>query len=410
MRIILFAGKGGVGKTSVAAATGTRTAALGRRTLVMSLDTAHSLADSFDLDRPLMDRARGLPVRVAERLEIQEVDVAEEVHRNWGEVKAYVTTILNVSGLDEVLAEELAILPGMEEVSILLYLNRYVREKAYDVILLDCAPTGESLRFISLPTSLEWYMRRVWQLERNIARVARPLVSGFSPVPLPDDAYFQSIRSLWERMEGVDAVLKDSKVTTVRLVTNPEKMVIKESQRAFMYFCLYGMALDAVVINRILPEEVRDGYFDAWREIQEGYVRTAEETFAPLPSFRVPLQSGEVVGLRRLTELGRAVYGDRDPAEVFTTTRPYRFEKRDGTYRLVMTLPFVGREEVDLNVSGDELIVRIGNFKRYVPLPRSYQGSVPTSAALRDDELTITFGGGYGRAKEAARAGRRRSR
>src|SRR2546427_7276695 len=234
MRIILFAGKGGVGKTSVAAATGTRVAELGYRTIVMSLDTAHSLADSFDLDRPLMDRSRGLPVEVAENLEIQEVDVQEEVERNWGQVKAYVSQLLNVSGLEEVLAEELAILPGMEEVSILLYLNQYVKEQTYDVILLDSAPTGETLRCISLPTSMEWYMRRVFHLERSIARIARPLVASISPVPLPDDAYFQSIRDLCARLEGVDTLLKDPKGTTVRLVTNPETMVIKETQLAFL--------------------------------------------------------------------------------------------------------------------------------------------------------------------------------
>lgn len=410
MRIILFAGKGGVGKTSIAAATGTRAAALGYKTLVMSLDTAHSLADSFDLERPLMDRSRGLPVRVTKNLEIQEVDVQEEVQRNWGQVKAYVSTILNVSGLEEVLAEELAILPGMEEVSILLYLNQYVKEKTYEVVLLDCAPTGESLRFISLPTTLEWYMRRVFHLERNIARVARPLVSSFSPVPLPDEAYFDSIRDLWLRLEGVDGLLKDPKVTTVRLVTNPEKMVIKETQRAFMYFCLYGLALDAVIVNRILPPEVRDAYFDAWRAVQEKYVKAAEETFAPLPALKVPLQAGEVLGLEGLTRLGREIYGEVDPTGIFATTRPYRFEKRDGSYRLVMALPFITKQDVDLNVNGDELIVRIGTFKRYVPLPRSYQGSVPTGATLRNDELTITFGGAHGEAKGRRKSGATRPR
>jgi arsenite-transporting ATPase len=396
-----------VGKTSIAAATGTVTAGLGYRSLVMSLDTAHSLADSFDLDRRLMDRSRGLPVRVADGLDIQEVDVQEEVRRNWGQVKAYVSTLLSVSGLEEVLSEELAILPGMEEVSILLYINQYVKDKTYDVILLDCAPTGESLRFISLPTTLEWYMRRLFLLERNIVRVARPLVSGISPVPLPEDAYFESIQQLWRRLEGVDALLKDPQVTSVRLVTNPEKMVIKETQRAFMYFCLYGLTLDGVIINRILPPEVRDSYFDAWREAQERYVKSAEETFTPLPAFRVPLQGGEVLGLDSLRRLGRAIYGDADPSALFSSSRPYRFEKRDGTYRLVMALPFIDKKDVDLNVRGDELIVRIGTFKRYVPLPRSYQGSSPTGATLRNNELTISFGGGHARKTEKKKEGGR---
>jgi len=288
--------------------------------------------------------------------------------------------------------------------------GREMDEDVASVFLLDCAPTGESLRFISLPTTLEWYMKRVFHLERSIARLARPLVSGISPVPLPGDAYFRSIQDLWVRLEGVDALLKDPKVTTVRLVTNPEKMVIKETQRAFMYFCLYGMALDAVVINRILPREVRDSYFEAWHAVQERYVRMAEEAFAPLPTFRVPLQSEEVLGMKGLNALGRQIYKEADPAELFATAHPYRFEKRDGVYRLVIALPFVGKKDVDLNVSGDELIVRIGTFKRYVPLPRSYQGTLPTGATLRDDELTITFGGRDGKTEGAKKGGQGRAR
>ncbi len=261
MRIILFAGKGGVGKTSVAGATGARSAQLGRKTLIMSLDAAHSLADIFDLDRELMDKNRGEPLQVADNLWIRELDVQEEIHKHWGEVYNYFSALLNTTGFDEVLAEELAIIPGMEEVSSLLYINQYAREKEYDTIILDCAPTGESLRFISIPTALEWYIKKVFNLERRIAKVMRPVVRHMTDVPLPQDDYFAALERLFKRLNGVDALLTNPDITSVRLVTNPEKIVIKETQRAFMYFCLYKMCIDGIVMNRVLPDRVTDLFF-----------------------------------------------------------------------------------------------------------------------------------------------------
>ena len=216
MRIVLFAGKGGVGKTSIAAASGVTCAKKGLKTLIMSLDAAHSLVDSFDLDKTLMDKNKGKPIRVAKNLYIQEVDAQEEIEKNWGEVHKYISNLLNISGIDEVLAEELAILPGMEEVSSLLYINRYVTQKSYDVILLDCAPTGESIRFISIPTSLEWYMEKLFDIERRIVKVARPITKKLYKVPLPEDAYFDTIQKLFDRLKGIDGILSDPDITSVR--------------------------------------------------------------------------------------------------------------------------------------------------------------------------------------------------
>ena len=199
-----------------------------------------------------------------ENLWIQELDIQTEIQRHWGDIHGYLSTMLNTTGLGDVLAEELAIFPGMEEVSLLLYINQYVREKKFDVILLDCAPTGESLRFISIPTTLEWYMDKIFKMQRRFARYARPVVKRMTDMPLPDDDYFQSIENLFERLRGVDEILVDPAVTTVRLVTNPEKVVLKETQRAFMYFYLHKMNIDAVIINRVLPSELKDGYFKDW--------------------------------------------------------------------------------------------------------------------------------------------------
>ena len=227
MRIIFFAGKGGVGKTSVAAATGIKTAAMGKKTLIMSLDVAHSLVDIFDLGGNLLDQNRGKPIKVRDNLWLQELDIQEEIQKNWGSIHKYLSLLLNTTGLNEILAEELAILPGMEEVSLLLYINQYVQRKKFEVIILDCAPTGESLRFISIPTTLEWYMSKVFKMERTLAKVARPIAKRLYNVPLPGDDYFETLEKLFERLKGVDQILTDPQCTTVRLVANPEKIVLK---------------------------------------------------------------------------------------------------------------------------------------------------------------------------------------
>jgi arsenite-transporting ATPase len=392
MRVLLFAGKGGVGKTSVAAATALRAAQLGHRTVAVSLDLAHSLADSLDLDRRLLDDAGGEAVEVAERFSIQEIDVENELRRHWGGVHDYIARVLNTAGLDEVVAEEVALLPGMAEVVGLLWLNKYRREQVYDLVVLDCAPTGESLRFLSMPTALEWYMDRVFKLERTLVRVARPFVSAFSDLPVPGEDYFRAIQALYDRIEGVRELLEDPRSTSARVVTNAEKMIVRETRRAFMYIGLYGLNVDLVVANRLLPAGVSDPHFTAWRRTQEECLREIEESFAPVPVRRAPLFDDQVVGMARLDALADAVYGDGDPTAVFREDRPWRFEKEGDTYRVLLRLPFVAREDVELSRSEDQLIVRIGGFKRHVTLPGSLDRMRPEGAEMRGDELCITFG------------------
>ncbi len=391
MRILLFTGKGGVGKTTIAAATGATLAARGLRTLVMSVDAAHSLADAFDLDVSLTDRHRGRPVEVSENLWIQEIDVTEEVGRHWKDISGYVTTLLAVTGVEEVLAEELAIFPGMDEVSALLYINRYAREEAYDVLVLDCAPTGESLRFVSLPPTLDWYMRKVFRLQRALLKVARPIAAKMADVPLPPDRYFDNVQSLAEKLEGVDALLKDPRTTTVRLVTNPEKIVIRETQRAFMYFGLYGFTVDAVIVNRLLPAGVSDPFFDRWRKTQTAFLGEAHRYFDPVPIWTLPLEEDQVVGLPNLSALGRTLYGDRDPAASYRGEAPYSYRKKGGLYVLSLNLPFVEKDEIDLAIVGADLIVRIGNVRHHIPIPRTLAGWSPAGARVEDGKLTVKF-------------------
>ena len=393
MRIIFFAGKGGVGKTSVAAATGLKSARLNNRTIILSLDVAHSLADIFDLDRDLLDHNKGKPVNVSENLWIQELDIQEEIEKNWGAIHQYVSTLFNTSGLDEILAEELAVLPGMEEVSLLLYINRYARHQDYDVIILDCAPTGESLRFISIPTTLEWYIKKIFRVEKAVARYVRPVAKKLYDIPLPGNDYFDAIEQLFQRLQGVDTILTDPAITSVRLVTNPEKIVLKETQRAFMYFCLYKMQIDAIIMNRMFPKEVNDRYFSRWRESQARYLLQAEEYFAPVPVLPANLFQEEVLGVERLARLADAIYGKRDPLEHLFRGQPFQLSKENGEYRLRLKLPFVEKENIELNRSSDELIVRVGSFKMHMLLPRQVAAAPTVRARLDKQYLQVTFGG-----------------
>ncbi len=391
MRIILYTGKGGVGKTTISAATGLKLASLGHKTIVISLDVAHSLRDSFDSEKRLIAKTNEKQIQINENLWIQEINVQEAIVEYWDEVYNYIRSMLNRSGLESLVAEEIAVFPGMEEICALLYINQYVREDTYDVIILDCAPTGESLRFVSIPTTLEWYMNRIFKLERNLAKIAGPIIETVSSVPIPKDAYFQNIQNLFEKLEGIDTVLTDPKITSVRLVTNPEKIVIKETQRAFMYFCLYGLCIDAVIINRIFPEGVEEKFFEVWKQTQQQYIAEAENYFSDVPIWKVNLFDDQIIGEKGLRKLGNMLYSDIDPADIFSEQSPYQFKKVDDGYQLVMQLPFLSKQEVDLSKHGDELIITIGGFKRHVALPRSLSSTKATGAKLTGQQLVITF-------------------
>ena len=390
MRILLFSGKGGVGKTSLAAATGVKLAQLGYRTLVMSIDPAHSLADSFDLGADLFHIPTSDPLTIDEHLSIFELNIQKEVKRHWQEISAYVTSVLRTTGISGVEAEELAILPGMEELSAMMYINQYRREQRYDVVVLDAAPTAESMRFISMPTTLDWYMKHIFPFQRNVLKAVRPIANKVAPFELPTDKYFVNIRDLFEKLEGVDEILEDPGITSVRLVTNPEKMVLRETQRAFVYFSLHGLTVDTVIVNRVLPAEVMDAWFNEWHQSQQEILREIEEYFAPVQVKRVPLFSHEVLGRQRLEDLARVLYSEgEDPAAVIRTEKPYTFGKQDGVYEVRILLPFASKGEIGLFKKGDELVVEIGTFRRHIGLPRSMAALLPARARLESQILTV---------------------
>jgi arsenite/tail-anchored protein-transporting ATPase len=390
MRILLFSGKGGVGKTSLAAATGLKLARLRYRTLVMSIDPAHSLGDAFDLRADLFHAETSDPLPVTDRLSILELNIQKEVKRHWQEISGYVTSVLRTTGISGVEAEELAILPGMEELSAMMYINQYRREERYDVVVLDAAPTAESMRFISMPTTLDWYMKHIFPFQRNLLKAVRPIANRVSPLELPTDSYFLNIRDLFEKLEGVDEILEDPHITSVRLVTNPERMVLRETQRAFVYFSLHGLNVDAVVVNRVLPAEVLDTWFNEWHTSQAGILREIEEYFAPVPVKRVPLFAHEVLGKKRLEDLARVLYAEgEDPSAVTRTEKPYTFAKQNGVYEVRVLLPFATKGEIGLFKKGDELVVEIGTFRRHIGLPRSMAALTPARARLESRVLTV---------------------
>jgi arsenite-transporting ATPase len=390
MRILLFSGKGGVGKTSLAAATGLQLSRLGYRTLVMSVDPAHSLADAFDLETGLFHGKTGDPYAIEERLAIHEVNIQKEIKRHWREISSYVVAVLRTTGISDVEAEELAILPGMEELSAMMYVNQFRRERRYDVIVLDCAPTAESMRFVSMPTTLDWYMKHIFPFQRGLLKAVRPLANRVSPVELPTDSYFANVQDLFGRLDGVGDLLQDPETTSVRLVTNPERMVLRETQRAFVYFSLHGLSVDGVIVNRVLPGEITDGWFAEWRSSQDRILAEIDSYFAPVAVKRVPLFVHEVLGRERLEDLSRALYADtEDPAAVTRTEAPYTFAKRDGCYEIRLQLPFAAKGEVSLFKKGDELVVEIGTLRRHIGLPTSMAALAPGRAKLENRVLTV---------------------
>lgn len=397
MRIILFTGKGGVGKTTVAAATALRCAEHGHRTLVLSTDPAHSLADAFD-------RALGHgPTRVAQKLWAQEINVLEEIAAHWGEVRDYLAALFATRGMGDVVAEEMAVFPGMEELCSLLQVREQAGSGRFDCLIVDCAPTGETMRLLSFPDIASWYMEKLFPWERRIITTVGPVVQPFLNIPIPTDNVFATLEILFRRVEDMKKLLTDAETTTIRLVLNPEKMVIKEAQRALAYLCLYGYVTDAVVCNRVLPAEAGAGFLAGWRKVQGRYRRIIRDAFAPLPVWDVPLFDGEVVGLAMLARMGEALYVHRDPSQRFAVEPTQQVRRHAGGHVLRLRLPFLQPEQVSLLKRGNELVISIANFRRDVFLPQALAGLEVATASLEGGYLDVVFSGkgtGHGKSPE----------
>jgi arsenite-transporting ATPase len=386
MRIILYTGKGGVGKTSISAATGVRSAELGNRTLILSTDTAHSLSDSFDME------IGKNPVKLMEKLYAQEIDVNNELVQNWGKIQDFVVKFLKKQGFEDFIAQEFSIFPGMEELFSLLVLQKYYEEASFDVAIIDCAPTGSTIRMLSFPDIIEWYMEKFFHIERKIVKAVRPVAERITKIPLPTDDVYYSIEELYQKVHEIKEILTEDDSSTIRLVCNPQKMVIKESQRVYTYLSLFGFSVDGVVMNRIIPNEVKDSYFGEWKKTQRKHIKEANDSFQPIPIFHCSLFDREIVGIELLSEMAVDIFGGEDPTSVFYRENPMVIGKRDGEYILSIRLPFVEKKELDMWVKGDELILTIGNLKRNIFLPRSLSSLKVKGAKFEDDNLIVTFG------------------
>jgi arsenite-transporting ATPase len=386
VRAILFTGKGGVGKTTLAAATALRSAELGHQTLVISTDIAHSLADALKMPLANEPRAVGVP-----NLYAAELDTAEELERYWGDVKRRIATILRDEGVSATAAGELAILPGLDEILSLVRLKRYADEGRYEVLVIDSAPTGAAMRLLSAPDLNRWYTRHLLSLSHGLARAILPAVRSLVKLPLGEDVIQQRIGQLFDQVEALRAILTDGAQTSVRLVLNPEQMAVRETQRAYTYMNLFGLAVDAIFVNRILPAEVQDPFFQHWKEDQATYRQEVRELFSPLPVFEVPLMRQEVVGVEALTQLSTALYAERDPVARLSTEQPLRFDLEGRTYIMSLRVTGISSGAVDLEKQGDELRVRLGHFRRVLMLPQYLAGLRPAWAKVDGDYLRIAF-------------------
>lgn len=384
MRIILYTGKGGVGKTSVAAATALKAASSGKKVLVMSTDPAHSLSDSFAAE------VGSEPKEMAQRLYAQEMDPSSMMEEYWAEIQNYVTAVFEWQGTTDVAADELAMLPGMDELFGLLTVRRHHREGLYDALILDAAPTGETLKLLSLPDQMSWYVDKILPIQRRIASIARPLARRTRSLPpLPEDSVFAAGQRFYDALSEVEDILTDRKNASIRLVTNAEKMVIAETRRAYTYLNLYDYGVDAVIVNRLLPETISDPYFSRWQEAQREHLQTIEESFSPLPILKARLFDREMYGLEVLSALSEDVFGDADPLERLYEGEAHSIVKNGDGYEVILNLPLVEKKNLDLSKRGTELLVRIGSYKRNVLLPDSMARLSAAGARVEGDQLKV---------------------
>ena len=384
-RTILYTGKGGVGKTSVAAATARRCAAAGLRTVVLSTDPAHSLADV--LEAPVGDE----PGELAPNLWAQQVSAQVELERHWSAVQGWLGQVLVERGVDRIAAEELTVPPGGDELFSLLRLKRHVESGEWDVIVVDCAPTGETLRLLSFPEAARWWLGKLVGRETQLLAAARPLARAFLDLRLPDEDVMGEVQGLVANLVAMHDLLRDRDAVSLRLVMTPDRMVVAEAMRTFTYLSLYGYLTDAVIVNRVFPDELAGTYFGAWRARQQEELVRVREGFAPVPVLRAPYFESEVVGPGMLDRLAGAVFGDDDPAALLHTGLAQEFGLDEGVGYVRLAVPFAEKGDVSLKKVGDELVVRVDGRKRTVVLPPALAALRPSGAALDDGALVVRF-------------------
>ncbi|NJN17311.1 MAG: TRC40/GET3/ArsA family transport-energizing ATPase [Oscillochloris sp.] len=384
MRILFYTGKGGVGKTSVAASTALRCAQRGYRTIVLSTDAAHSLGDSLGVE------LRAEPIEVLPNLWAQEINALHELEASWGQVSQYLAELLAWQGVESIAQGELSVIPGTEELFSLLQIKRHYDEQRFDVLVVDAAPTGETLRLLSLPDIMRWWISRIFPIARALLRVVRPVAKRVTDMPIAEDDVLASAQGAIDALVEVRHLLTDTNICTARIVMNLEKMVIREAQRSLTYLSLFGYAVDAVVVNRILPEDV-DGHFASWRAMQQDYAPTVNELFDPLPILKAPHFPREIVGPEDLSLLADHLYGDIDPASFLYRGPVQRVEKTADGFDLLVPLPFASEDQVHLAQNADELLISVGWYRHRVALPQSLARLRAYDAIFEENTLRIAF-------------------
>jgi arsenite-transporting ATPase len=389
MRIIVHTGKGGVGKTSISAATALRCADMGLKTIVISTDTAHSLGDSFDKE------IGPEPLELYPNLWGQEVDARYSMDKYWGTFQKYMVALVGGRGVDDIVAEEVTILPGLEEGAHLLWINEYVSRAEFDVLIVDAAPTAETLRLLSLPDVTRWWFNKIIGLTRGASKILRPIGKVLNRGDsIPDSNAWDQVQNLFDTLDKVRQLLTDPEMSSIRLVVNPERMVIKETQRTYTYLNLYGYATDAIMCNRIIPDTVTDPYFAMWKANQQENLLFINEAFGELPVLKAPLFGQEVGGEDMLRKLGETLYGDHNPAQKMFDGSTHRIETdASGSYRLIVPLPFARKDDMDLYRSRDELTLRVGPYRRNIVLPYALWDLEIADAKFEQSALNIRFSG-----------------
>jgi arsenite/tail-anchored protein-transporting ATPase len=387
VRTLLFTGKGGVGKSTVAAATATLAADAGHRTLVLSTDAAHSLADAFGVT------IGHEPEEVGPRLFVHQVDAQRRFEQSWAEIQGYLLRVLEVAGVDPVAAEELTVIPGAEEVLALLELRLHALSDEWDTVVVDCAPTAETLRLLALPEALGWYMTRVFPVERRIVRALKPVLTRAAGVPMPEDDVFAAVERLHAELDEVKGLLTGAEAG-VRLVLTPEQVVLAEARRSYTTLSLFGYRVDGVVANRVFPADTADPWLAGWVAAQSAVLDEVEQSFAGVPIWRSEYRPSEPVGLEALRDLGRRLYAGADPVAVRRTTEPLRITRSSDGAVLRLRLPFVGRADVDLARDGDDLVVTVASYRRLLTLPSGLARQRVAGARVDDGELQVRFAGG----------------
>ncbi|AKL94741.1 arsenical pump-driving ATpase ArsA [Clostridium aceticum] len=385
MRIILYTGKGGVGKTSIAAATACKIANEGKKVLVVSTDQAHSLGDSFDM------KLYNHPLEIDKNLYAMEIDAILENEKAWGNLKAYFENLMTIKSEKTIESEELLVFPGFEELLALIKVKDIYDEGKYDVLIVDCAPTGETMSLLKFPDLFKWWMEKIFPIKRKGAKLTKPIIEATMKIPLPTDAAFDDIERLYSKINELHNLMLDKDIVSIRIVTTPEKIVVKEAKRSFSYLHLFDYNVDAIIINKIFSKDSLEGYFKSWADIQKESIEDLCDSFKGIPVFKLQLMDNELRKYEMLKRVGDKIYGDVNPENVLFQDKIFTVEKEDKGYKLAINMPFVDKRELKLSQKGDEVTISVKNERRSFILPTKLQSKEIISAQYHEGKLNIYF-------------------